>query len=665
MSLDQHSRGRMDNTPTAELGLTTVGMDPHFFEDLSQLCLKAVASGKLPTYRVVAQHLTQKYGEKRYDLVKDDVSTWMQNFCSVQSTALSGVKSHESEDGKSSRKMSYVTIMSKPVFHRAHSHKVCTRTDQKSQDWVCDVCFAAQSPDALRWRCATQCDWDCCRFCMSSYRGRKKSITLRHRKADPIGIIFSQLEVVGCYSGSVAEACGEVLPGDFLVQFDGCEVKTFARLAELVKAKSSMKRGGHDPNALVTTVLVFSEPYPHRDRLQEVVTQQEENLMQEQTTEDLQAEARILRQSIESYTTSEKPSDAERGVIDMMDRKACSLEAEVRSREIAKTPLQILTPTPEAIAAAIAATTDLPSISPRDLLSPDSFGLSDVPVDKSAGAGAPIDHTCKAKERFANYTTLAERLNGELDQQSADDASARRRSVNSPFGQTSISSNVAASESGGVEAAAGLTSPAHDRTAAFVLQPDVVDQRLALQESEGAKTPPRKPLAGASLLMAHSDAATPATSASPPLTPQRRDSGMAVPATPIDENTPEASTANAESKPPAYSSAAAVPAPASAFPIAHSVGGNDSGISAHGAGLEITRLTKEIETARSSEANAFRRLTKINAKLAAANKALAETTAANTALKIDVTDAHRRADAAEAVQVELQLRVKELEDAGK
>lgn len=568
-------------------------------------------------------------------------------------------------------------------------------------------------------------------------------------QADPIGIIFSQLEVVGCYSGSVAEACGEVLPGDFLVQFDGCEVKTFARLAELVKAKSSMKRGGHDPNALVTTVLIFSEPYPHRDRLQEVVTQQEENLvhlispdvsldcfvvwittvdglahasiadnavlrhfprvhratrphdtrtptdrqinrrcaratirsvrpltrtlplslralqMQEQTTEDLQAEARILRQSIESYTTSGKPSDAERGVIDMMDRKACSLEAEVRSREIAKTPLQILTPTPEAIAAAIAATTDLPSISPRDLLSPDSFGLSDVPVDKLAGAGAPIDHTCKAKERFANYTTLAERLNGELDQQSADDASARRRSVNSPFGQTSISSNVAASESGGVEAAAGLTSPAHDRTAAFVLQPDVVDQRLALQESKGAKTPPRKPLAGASLLMAHSDAATPATSASPPLTPQRRDSGMAVPATPIDENTPEASTSNAGSKPPAYSSAAAVSAPASAFPIAHSVGGNDSGISAHGAGLEITRLTKEIETARSSEANAFRRLTKINAKLAAANKALAETTAANTALKIDVTDAHRRADAAEAVQVELQLRVKELEDAGK
>lgn len=568
-------------------------------------------------------------------------------------------------------------------------------------------------------------------------------------QADPIGIIFSQLEVVGCYSGSVAEACGEVLPGDFLVQFDGCEVKTFARLAELVKAKSSMKRGGHDPNALVTTVLIFSEPYPHRDRLQEVVTQQEENLvhlispdvsldcfvvwittvdglahasiadnavlrhlprvhratrphdtrtptdrqinrrraratirsvhpltrtlplslralqMQEQTTEDLQAEARILRQSIESYTTSEKPSDAERGVIDMMDRKACSLEAEVRSREIAKTPLQIPTPTPEAIATAIAATTDLPSISPRDLLSPDSFGLSDVPVDKSAGSGAPIDHTCKAKERFANYTTLAERLNGELDQQSADDASARRRSVNSPFGQTSMSSNVAASESGGVEAAAGLTSPAHDRTAAFVLQPDVVDQRLALQESKGAKTPPRKPLAGTSLLMAHSDATTPATSASPPLTPQRRDSGMAVPATPIDENTPEASTANAESKPPAYSSAAAVSASASAFPIAHSVGGNDSGISAHGAGLEITRLTKEIETARSSEANAFRRLTKINAKLAAANKALAETTTANTALKIDVTDAHRRADAAEAVQVELQLRVKELEDAGK
>lgn len=96
-------------------------------------------------------------------------------------------------------------------------------------------------------------------------------------QADPLGIIFSQLEVVGCYSGSVAEACREILPGDFLIQFDGHEVPNFGRLTELVKAKSSVKMGGHDPNALIVTELVFAEPFPHRDRSLQVMQETDDD----------------------------------------------------------------------------------------------------------------------------------------------------------------------------------------------------------------------------------------------------------------------------------------------------------------------------------------------------------------------------------------------------
>eukprot|EP00038_Savillea_parva_P010668 m.191874 g.191874 ORF g.191874 m.191874 type:complete len:659 (-) comp18484_c0_seq1:144-2120(-) len=635
MATPRMSGGRASNSPSRMGGeKAAVGMEPAFFEDLSQLCLKSVAAGKLPTYRVVSERLKDKYGDTKVDGLKNEISVWMRNFCSVQGNTPTD-EITDSVDGKSNRRMAYVTVMSKPVFHRAHAHKVCIRTDLTTDEWVCDVCFTPQAPDVMRWRCSKQCDWDCCRLCMAAYRGRKKQLKLRHRKADPLGIIFSQLEVVGCYAGSVAEACGEVLPGDLLLSFDGHEVTSFARMAELVRRKSSRAMGGHDPNALVTTVLTFAEPYPHRDRVREIIAQREDDPVRKQPMEALQTEIRILYQSMAAFR--ESPSLEEQGVIAMMERKAAALEAEVRRRHEEQDAQSEPRSSP--------APGD-PGVAGDSKGHADNGNNAEVEVQVDTNAAVPVGETAAAaplvrpptvdrvrnarRDRYSSYGALADKLNLAMVDERSEDGGGSTISMSSPV--HSLKANSPFSQ------LSATTAPSQS--------PDAATRQRRVSSTD---VPPScrssmvmdDPLVSTSLRSSPSYVRSSASSIEPPST----NGGGGANATVVVDGHGDVSLDRRHSD--SVSVAMLAPTP-------------DSTSQATVPASELDRVMDELERMRKSEAGAYRMLTKTNAKLAMTERSLERAMGAEAGYKARIVELERQVKTAEDTSASLQRRVDEL-----
>eukprot|EP00036_Acanthoecidae_sp_10tr_P008384 CAMPEP_0182920366 /NCGR_PEP_ID=MMETSP0105_2-20130417/3409_1 /TAXON_ID=81532 ORGANISM="Acanthoeca-like sp., Strain 10tr" /NCGR_SAMPLE_ID=MMETSP0105_2 /ASSEMBLY_ACC=CAM_ASM_000205 /LENGTH=714 /DNA_ID=CAMNT_0025057751 /DNA_START=31 /DNA_END=2171 /DNA_ORIENTATION=+ len=687
------------NPPPAGGSAGGMSMDPHFFEDLSQLCLKSVAGGKLPTYKAVSMQLIAKHGDAKFDQVKGEVSTWMRNFC-----CLSAESRTDSLDvaGKSARKTSYVTVMSKPVFHRAHAHKVCIRSDQHLSEWVCDVCYAAQRLDGIRWRCAAQCDWDVCGLCMSAYRGRKKTIKLKHFKADPIGIVFAKLEVVGCYSGSVADACGEILPGDLLIAFDGVDIKSFTTLSELVRNKSSAKMGGHDPSALVTTELVFAEPYPHRDRRREVIRHEQVDPIRNQPSEALQLEIETLQQTMTAFESDDDTKSCEHDVFVMLGKKVATIEAELRRRAT------MAMPTPgtslqakrrmaatEQKDAAPAETTDAP-LPVRE----DPEALAEVTLDQPGGDKVVTVAVAAASVVRGDPQALAEETPDQPDGGDGDDVAAvaaaaapavfksedegGERTVDlkgdregERVAKGGVESTNTAGAVGEAEPVSDSADPADVALATCVV--DVVESaksRFApysaltarlnreLNEGDGSSSPRSAPstpswrskrtavqgsLTDSTFYSASESAFSDGETSSTlrKISTADSDAGTSSLLQRRSSSLQRTSSSGSDDNPSDESVAASFPRAGGMMPQA-----SDS---------ENSRLRHELGRSRRSEADAYRRMTKLNAKLMASDKALGEARHENNTLAKRVTTLEAQLAGANQTERNLRERIEQLE----
>lgn len=147
-----------------------------------------------------------------------------------------------------------------------HAHKLWpSAVSAKDEiDWSCDVCGEkVKASRGFKWTCDQMCEWSACGYCVTRELGLQKSVTLKARMSEPLGLLLDGLKVYGLQDDCIAKESNCIIPGDIITAVGDKQVYTYSDFATELRAV--LKRS-------TQVTLSLAEPYPSRpsDRIMKI-----------------------------------------------------------------------------------------------------------------------------------------------------------------------------------------------------------------------------------------------------------------------------------------------------------------------------------------------------------------------------------------------------------